>query len=92
MTLAKLKVAIALHEKLVRRCLNKKLQDGSKPTLTADIRITALIALCPKALKEHLSLSHACLDTYEEHKHEILGYLEAKRVNESDPGGAKQMD
>ena len=95
-SLANLSQAIEQWEEKVSRYDDSMTVRGKQP-ITEDIKVNALIGLCPDKLQEHLSLNldrytDDILETqsYEQLREFIFTYLEVKKAK--DDGGVKPMD
>jgi hypothetical protein len=68
--------------------LMKKYENMARDNLPEDLKVTVIIDLCHKELKDHLELSTKDME-YREVREEIMNYVERKRENYNGP---KPMD
>ena len=63
---------------LIARYENRKDASGSRVQLQDEIKIAVLEQICPTELERHLQMSKARLKTFEDHREEIMSFLETR--------------
>lgn len=63
---------------LISRYESRKDPSGSRVKLQDEIKIAALEQICPTELERHLQMSKARLKTFEDHREEIMSFLETR--------------
>ena len=63
---------------LIARYENRKDPSGARVQLQDEIKIAVLEQICPTELERHLQMSKARLRTFEDHREEIMSFLETR--------------
>ena len=63
---------------LISRYENRKDPSGARVKLQDEIKIAVLEQICPTELERHLQMSKARLKTFEDHREEIMSFLETR--------------
>ena len=63
---------------LIARYENRKDPSGARVQLQDEIKIAVLEQICPTELERHLQMSKARLRTFEDHREEIVSFLETR--------------
>ena len=63
---------------LIARYENRKDPSGARGQLQDEIKIAVLEQICPTELERHLQMSKARLRTFEDHREEIMSFLETR--------------
>ena len=67
---------------LISRYENRKDPSGKRVKLQDEIKIAVLEQICPTELERHLQMSKARLKTFEDHREEIMSFLETRLGSE----------